>query len=134
MRLAASLRLSLYAATAVLLTTGLAWLAARSAAPRLAAPLMSVHGACAMVIGAVAGAIAALHVPAAWRETRNRASGMVLATLLIVAAATGWLLYYAGGESLRAAASVLHWVLGIGIPALLAAHIFLGRRSRRSSA
>lgn len=134
MRLAASLRLSLYAATAVLLATGLAWLAVRSAAPRLASQLMSVHGACAIVIGALAGAIAALHAPAAWRETRNRSSGIALATLLIVAAATGWLLYYAGGESLRAAASVSHWVLGIAIPVLLAAHIFLGRRSRRSPA
>ena len=134
MRLAASLRLSLYAVTAALLATGLAWLAARNAAPQLASPLMSLHGACAMVIGAVAGAIAALHAPAAWREARNRASGVALATLLTVAAATGWLLYYAGGESLRAAASLLHWVLGIGIPALLGAHIFLGRRTRRGAA
>ena len=133
MPLAASLRLSLYAATAALFATGLAWLLARNAAPGLASPLISAHGACAIIIAVIAGAIAALHVPAAWRGARNRASGLALASLLVVAAATGWLLYYAGGESLRAAASVLHWVLGIAIPALLAAHVLLGRLSRQTS-
>jgi cytochrome b561 len=60
----------------------------------------------------------ALHVPGAWRERKNRVSGLVMAVALIGLVITGYLLYYAGGESARALASVAHWLPGLALPAV----------------
>ena len=50
---------------------------------------------------------------------------MVLLTL------TGYALYYAGDERIRPVISVLHWGLGLVLPAALLWHILLGRRSSK---
>ena len=44
---------------------------------------------------------------------------------------TGYLLYYAGGEETRPVISILHWVLGLVVPAVLAWHIVHGRGKTR---
>jgi len=46
---------------------------------------------------------------------------------------TGYGLYYAGGEMLRAWTSWIHLGIGLALPILLLVHIFLGRRTRRSN-
>ena len=43
---------------------------------------------------------------------------------------TGYGLYYAGGESLRAWTSWIHLAVGLGLPLLLILHIWLGKRTR----
>jgi hypothetical protein len=135
MRLAASLRYSLYAAIAALFGSGAVWIATRyleswSSDPQSWTALsMRVHGAAALAMLPLAGGAVALHVPSAWREAKNRASGLALGTALIIMTVTGYCLYYAGGESLRAAASVSHWVLGLAAPLFLAVHAWLGRKS-----
>jgi hypothetical protein len=43
---------------------------------------------------------------------------------------TGYGLYYAGGESLRAWTSWIHLAVGLGMPLLLILHIWLGKRTR----
>jgi nitrate reductase gamma subunit len=135
MRLAASLRYALYGLTAVLLASGLAWLAvhyfgADSGDTRdWALKSMAVHGAAAMAALVLVGSTVALHVARAWRERKNRTSGSLLAVVLLAIAVTGCLLYYAGSETARAVASATHWLLGLGLPALLAAHVSMGRRS-----
>ena len=137
MRLAASLRYSLYAMTAVLFGSGAAWLATRcleSWAPgpqSWAAVSMRIHGAAAMAVLAIAGGAVALHVTSAWPEGKNRASGLALGTVLIVMTVTGYCLYYTGGESPRAFASLSHWILGLALPLFFAAHAWLGRKSGR---
>lgn len=140
MRPGTNLRRSLYASLGILLATGLAWLFVVHVLPgeqptALAPLLMKLHGAAAMVALALGGAAAATHVPAAWREPRNRASGAVLGTTLLFIAATGWLLYYAGSDSLRAAASAAHWIVGLLVPVVFAVHAWLGAvgRLRRQS-
>ena len=45
---------------------------------------------------------------------------------------TGYGLYYAGGERLRAWTSWIHLAVGLALPILLLIHIFLGRRTRPS--
>ena len=45
---------------------------------------------------------------------------------LLVLTATGYLLYYAGNQQLRESASAIHWILGLGSPA-----IFLWHRAGR---
>jgi hypothetical protein len=43
---------------------------------------------------------------------------------------TGYGLYYAGGESLRAWTSWIHLAVGLALPLLLILHIWLGKRTR----
>jgi hypothetical protein len=135
-RLAASLRYSLYATTAMVFASGALWLAARylpasRALPDgLAAVSMRVHGGAAMVLLVLIGCIVSLHAPSAWRERKNLGSGISLGAALILLAATGYCLYYLGDESARAISSLGHWLLGLALPAALACHVWLGGRNR----
>jgi hypothetical protein len=139
MRLGLSLRLWLYASAAALWVTGTAWLvahyfpSARAYPEGLAATSMKIHGGAAMLLLVLAGVVVALHAPGAWRERKNRVSGLVMAAVLIGLCVTGYLLYYAGGETARALASVGHWLPGLALPLIGVWHGFAGRRSRRPS-
>jgi hypothetical protein len=134
-RLAASLRYSLYAASAMVFASGALWLAAhyllasRPLADGLAAASMRVHGGAAMVLLVLIGWTVALHAPGAWREQKNLVSGISLSATLVVLTATSYCLYYLGNESARAISSLGHWVLGLALPAALACHVWLGRRN-----
>ena len=140
MRLAASLRYGLYAATALLFGSGASWLAARYfpalhwLPAGLASASMRIHGAAAMVMLVLTGSAVALHGPGAWRERKNRVSGAALCIALIAITATGYCLYYLGDEGVRMAASLSHWILGLALPLVLALHALLGRRDRRADA
>jgi hypothetical protein len=133
MRLAASLRYSLYGLVVALLASGIVWLAVHyfdvvSGDARAWTDLsMRVHGGAAMAVLVVVGITIALHVARAWREHKNRVSGLALAAVLLALTLTGYLLYYAGGDTARAAASAAHWIIGLCLPLLLAAHVYLGR-------
>ena len=137
MRLAASLRHSLYAMIAVLFGNGALWLAVHyidswpSDPQGWATMSMRIHGAAAMAMLVIAGGTVALHATSAWRERKNRASGLALGAALVVMTATGYCLYYVGGESPRAFASLSHWVLGLAAPLLFIAHAGLGRKAGR---
>jgi hypothetical protein len=136
-RLAASLRYSLYATTAMVFASGALWLAARylptprPLADDLAATSMRVHGGAAMVLLVLIGWTASLHAPSAWRERKNLVSGILLSAALVLLTATGYCLYYLGEESARAISSLGHWILGMALPAALGCHIWLGRRNHR---
>ena len=132
MRLPVSLRYSLYAATVALLGSGVAWLVlcyAGAWPPAWAGVLMRVHGAAGMVILPLAGGAAALHVGGAWREHKNRVSGIALSSVLIALTLTGYCLYYVGAESLRNVASISHWALGLGLALVLPLHALIGRKA-----
>jgi hypothetical protein len=135
-RLAASLRYSLHAATAIVFASGALWLTARylpTSRPLpegLAAASMRVHGGAAMVLLVLIGWTASLHAPSAWRERKNLVSGISLSTALVLLAATGYCLYYLGDESWRAISSLAHWMLGLALPAALGCHVWLGRGNR----
>ncbi|HZQ73788.1 MAG TPA: hypothetical protein VFB08_12810 [Burkholderiales bacterium] len=135
-RLAASLRWSLYGTGLALLASGAAWLYVRYGIPEDSRPRgvltvsMRIHGAAAMAALALIGAVTALHVKAAWIERRNIASGVALAAALLALTITGYLLYYVGDEAARALASAAHWLLGIGAPLALWWHTAAGAASR----
>ncbi len=138
MRLAASLRYGLYAATALLFGSGAGWLAARYVPALhwlpagLASASMRIHGAAAMLMLVLTGSAVALHGPGGWRERKNRVSGVALCIAVMAVAATGYCLYYLGDEGVRMAASLGHWILGLALPVVLALHALLGRRDRRT--
>ena len=69
------------------------------------------------------GSLLASHMPRAWSLRRGRASGGAIASVFVLLAVTGYGLYYAGGEVLRAWISVIHWGVGLGLPVLLVVHV-----------
>lgn len=91
---------------------------------------MKIHGAAAMAILVAVGMLLNEHVRLAWRARRNRANGSVFLSAFAVLTITGYVLYYAGGEKLRAWTSWIHLAVGLVLPILLLIHIFLGKRTR----
>ena len=137
LRLKPPLRFSIYAAIAVLFLTGAGWLVADRQKDvssdeiwqQTAAHLLMAHGGAAMVILLLLGALIPVHVLRSWRVGNNLVSGstmIALSTLLVV---TAFGLYYLGAETVRPWMSWIHIVVGFILPAWLALHIFLGRRS-----
>jgi hypothetical protein len=91
---------------------------------------MKIHGGAAMAILVLIGMLLTGHVRIAWRARRNRGNGLLFLSALAVLTITGYGLYYAGGERLRAWASWIHLGLGLALPLLLIFHVWLGKRTR----
>ena len=130
-------RYFLYAVVALLFFSGAAWaywnyLAVSPGDFETSAKTwaMKIHGAAAMAILVLIGMLLNGHVRFAWRADRNRANGSVFLSAFAVLTITGYGLYYAGGERLRAWTSWIHLAIGLVLPILLLIHIFLGRRTR----
>jgi hypothetical protein len=130
-------RYSLYAVLALVFLSGVAWaywnyLAASPGDFEMTAKAwaMKIHGAAAMAVLVLVGMLLNEHVRLAWRARRNRANGSVFLSAFAFLTITGYGLYYAGGETLRAWISWVHLAIGLVLPILLLIHIFLGRRTR----
>lgn len=130
-------RWCLYAVLALLFLTGAAWTywnylvpEARDFEMSMKAWAMKVHGAAAMAILVLVGMLLATHVRLAWRVRRNRGNGSVFLGAFGILTITGYGLYYAGGENLRAWSSWIHLAVGLALPFLLILHIWLGKRTR----
>jgi hypothetical protein len=114
-------RVVLYAALSVLLASGLAW---EAMSPGTAASLvMKIHGAAGMLTLVLLGTLFAQHVPAGWTSNKNRNSGALLVAALTWLALSGYLLYYAGSESLRWYAAQSHLWVGIAACTIVGLHI-----------
>ena len=138
MRLDRRFRAALYTVFAVLFLTGVAWLAAdrlKDAAgsdtwSEAAPALLMLHGGAAMLALMLLGALVPLHLLPSWRQDKNRATGIVMATLNALLIVTAFGLYYVGSDAVRGWTSDIHIALGLVFPALLTAHTALGRRRR----
>ncbi len=133
-------RIFLYAVFALLFVSGAGWAywnyvtaSAGDFETSAKAWAMKIHGAAAMAILVLIGMLLSAHVRFAWRAGRNRANGLVFLSAFAVLIITGYGLYYAGGERLRAWTSWIHLAVGLALPILLLMHIFLGKRTRPSS-
>lgn len=139
-RLGSTHRAWLFGAFATAFVTGTAWWVLHrwfqvngefGPAPHTAEPwLIRLHGAAAILTLILLGSLLTQHVRRAWLARRNRRSGTLLLAFNALLALTGYALYYAGGESLRALASNAHFALGLALPVMLVLHIAFGRRSR----
>lgn len=130
-------RYFLYAVLALVFLSGVAWaywnyLAASPGDFEMSAKAwaMKIHGAAAMAVLILVGMLLNEHVRLAWRAGRNRANGSVFLSAFAFLTITGYGLYYAGGERLRAWTSWVHLAIGLLLPILLLIHILLGRRTR----
>jgi len=127
----------LYAVLALLFLSGVTWaywnyLAASPGDFETSAKAwaMKIHGAAAMAVLVLIGMLLSGHVRFAWRARRNRPNGSVFLSAFAVLMITGYGLYYAGGERLRAWTGWIHLTVGLALPILLLIHILLGRRTR----
>jgi hypothetical protein len=91
---------------------------------------MKIHGAAAMAILVLIGIVLNGHVKFAWRAGRNYINGSIFLGAFALLTVTGYGLYYAGGEKLRAWTSWIHLLAGLTLPILLLIHVLLGRRTR----
>jgi len=113
-------RVLLYVALLVLLATGAGW---EVAAAPWAGLLMKIHGGAAMLALVLLGMLIANHIPAGWISLKNRSSGVLLLSALGWLVASGYLLSYAGSDSLRIFASQSHLWIGVGGCLVVALHI-----------
>jgi hypothetical protein len=136
-RLPLALRLVLYAVLGFLFVSGAVWAyfnyltaASGETAGQWKSWSLQVHGGAAMATLLLIGMLLSTHSRFAWRARRNRINGIVLLTVLGILILTGYFLYYAGNESLRAWSSWIHIGVGFLLPASLLLHVIAGRRSR----
>jgi hypothetical protein len=131
---------SLYAVTAALCLSGAVWIWLRyfgavqgtfGPEPSPLQPVfLKLHGAAAMTFLVVLGALLPQHVALGWRTKRQRPSGASILAVCAALTATGWCLYYAGSDGLRAYASWIHTVLGLALPAFITLHARLARKRK----
>ncbi|MDR3506604.1 MAG: hypothetical protein P4L64_01775 [Caulobacteraceae bacterium] len=125
-------RLVVYGVTLGVWASGVLWLvfhnflAHRGAFGLEANPLepwwLKLHGAFAFAALWLFGLIWGAHVVGGWTSHRRRWSGGVLFGLFVLLIVSGYLLYYAGDDSLRAKVSLIHWIIGLGAPVLFLWH------------
>jgi hypothetical protein len=136
-KLSPALRLIVYITLTVLFVSGVVWAgfsylgkSSEDAASPWKSWSLQIHGGAAMATLVLIGMLLSTHVRNAWRARRNRSNGVVLISLLGILILTGYFLYYASNERLRACSSWIHIVLGFLLPMMLVFHVVAGRRSR----
>ncbi len=135
MRIKAAFRFALYAAFGLLFATGIVWLVADRLKDgpgsdlwqQTAAYALMVHGGLTMVTLMFLGALVPSHVQRAWRAKKNRTTGFVSLAVYGFLILTAFGLYYLGSDAVRPWLSFMHIAVGLSVPALLAAHVLVGR-------
>ncbi|WP_138380022.1 hypothetical protein [Luteithermobacter gelatinilyticus] len=85
--------------------------------------LMKLHGLLAMLALILFGWYWGMHIQRWWKTGRSRKTGFLMVAVAGVLISTGYLLYYAGDETLRQWAGYIHWGLGLATPLLLFCHV-----------
>ncbi len=133
---------AVYTVTAALVVSGLAWIVLHYffAQPGEYGPtihpaepwMLKLHGAAAMAGLIIYGSLLPVHIRRAWAIRRNIVLGIGLVLFMLALTVTGYLLYYAGDEETRPVISVVHWVVGLVVPAVLVWHVLSGRAQTRA--
>lgn len=96
--------------------------------------LLIAHGCTAYLLLWLAGSLFPQHQWGAWKARRNRGSGTVLTSILLLLAVSGLMLYYPPGDDWRDAGSLVHQIVGGLLVFMLPLHVVLGRRRRLAGA
>lgn len=94
---------------------------------------LRLHGLAEIPALLAIGGLFIAHIPKGWTHRHQRLAGVSLCAALSILIASGYLLYYASGEQLRASTSVLHWVCGLMSLPVFLWHYLNGRRIRRDT-
>ncbi len=133
----------MYVVLFLVYVTGIAWMSLHYGINRGAALedgwriaetwALHAHGAAAMAALVGFGSTLAVHVPAAWKLERNLVSGFGMFATVLLLAITGWLLYYASGESARTWSSYVHMAVGFAALLVLLWHLVYRKRLARGT-
>jgi hypothetical protein len=141
-RLAASHRKFLYSVFSLLWLSGVLWLIFRYFM-RMAGEFgvtphpaeiwwLRMHGLMVFAVLFALGTVLPVHARRAWQLRKNRPSGLLMKSLFMWLALSGYALYYFSGESNENWLPVLHWGAGIGVPLMIVIHIRMGRNRARA--
>jgi hypothetical protein len=89
---------------------------------------LRLHGLMAMLALALVGSLAPNHIRLAWSRRRNLSTGLPMLGLAVWLAATGYALYYFSSDANENWLPLLHWSVGLALPASLIAHVRRGRK------
>ena len=73
------------------------------------------------------GGLMVAHIPKGWKDKSQRVAGIALTAVTGALILSGYLLYYLGIEWLRDWTSIIHWGIGLALPAVFVWH-YLGRK------
>lgn len=94
--------------------------------------MMKLHGLFLIPALLGVGGMLVVHIPKGWAHRAQRVAGIALTGVLAILILTGYLLYYAGGETLREYGSLTHWLIGLGLPIVFLWHYINGQLVRRN--
>ena len=102
-----------------------------AASPEMTAPhiVLKAHGISGIALQILLGFLIACHMQPAARARRNVASGLALASPLVLLVLSGAGLYYAGNESVRELCRWVHVCIGMMLPLPLVIHVALRNRA-----
>lgn len=83
---------------------------------------LRLHGVFAFMALWTAGLVWGVHVARAWTGGRRPWTGTLLLGSVLLMAATGFLLLHASDDGLQGLISPTHWIAGLALPLLYAAH------------
>ncbi|MGH8122710.1 MAG: hypothetical protein ACREPT_08035 [Rudaea sp.] len=93
---------------------------------------LRLHGAAAFASLWLGGLVWALHVRASLARPQWCIGGMLLIAMFVVLGASGYLLYYAGGDALRDAVRLVHWLIGVALIVPFLIHSLRARSARHA--
>jgi len=91
----------------------------------------ALHAAGGFLLLLMVGALWSVHMRSGWRRHRQRASGLLLGSVLLALAVSAVAVYYVGDEALGAATAIVHLGLGLLLAGLFGWHWLHGHRARR---
>lgn len=95
--------------------------------------LLRLHGFAVIPALLGFGGMMVVHIPKGWKSKRQRIAGLALTAISSVLILSGYLLYYVGVEVVRDWASLIHWAIGLTLPAAFVWH-YLGRSAAKTKA
>lgn len=93
---------------------------------------LRLHGLTGFAVLVAIGSVLPVHARRAWHLKKNRVSGLAMELLLLWLALTGYALYYFSSDDNAAWLPLLHWIVGLTLPLMLALHIWRGRMRKRT--
>lgn len=78
------------------------------------------------------GGMFIMHIPNGWQYRLQRIAGISLGAILAVLVASGYMLYYVGDEAVRGWTSLIHWAIGLALPAIFVRHYLGGLIARHT--
>ncbi|PKB14937.1 hypothetical protein B0I00_2539 [Novosphingobium kunmingense] len=96
--------------------------------------MMKLHGLVLIPALLGIGGMLVVHIPKGWAYVHQRIAGIALCAVLGVLIASGYMLYYVGDELVRDWTSMVHWIIGLVLPAVFLWHYLNGLLVRRRKA